>query len=95
MVPMVNARNKKRDNQKVHSLGNTEIESELNNMILETSLKVVAGVISESEVYKLSKLVFRVSRGKVATYTHPVGKIYTDFTGGNGGENMAVYMLVF
>lgn len=58
----------------------TEIDAELNNMILETTLKVVAGVISEVEVLKLSKLVFRVSRGKVAVYTKSVGKIYTSFT---------------
>ena len=63
-------------------------------MILETTLKVVSGVINDSDVSKFCKLVFRVSRGKVAFYKHEVGKIYTNFAG-EKGENMTVYMLVF
>lgn len=74
----------------------SQIEDELNNMaLLESDLKVVAGVINDNDLFKLSKLVFRVSHGKVAIYTKPVGTIYTNFTAGREPENMTVYLLVF
>lgn len=41
--------------------------------LLESNLKVVGGVIADSDVFKLSKLIFRVSHAKVACYTKPVG----------------------
>ena len=64
-------KNRKTENPKAK---NAHIEGELSNMaLLESNLKVVAGVIPDSEVFKLSKLIFRVSHGKVATYTKPVG----------------------
>lgn len=32
-------------------------------MMLETTLKVVAGVVNEEDTFKLYKLAYRVSRG--------------------------------
>jgi hypothetical protein len=55
----------------------------------------VAGVINDNDLFKLQKLIFRVSHGKVALYTKPVGNIYTNFISGKEPENMTVYMLVF
>ena len=73
-----------------------KIDDELKSMaLLESELKVVAGVINDNDLFKLQKLIFRVSHGKVAMYTKPVGNIYTNFISGTEPENMTVYMLVF
>lgn len=71
LMSIDSGRNRNKENLKSK---NTHIENELSNMaLLESNLKVVAGVIPDSDVFKLSKLIFRVSHGKVATYTKPVG----------------------
>lgn len=85
--------NKNRKNEKAKK---SAIDDDLFSMsLIESDLKVVAGVINDADVFKLNKLVFRVSHGKVATYTKPVGQIYTNYVSGKDPENMTVYMLVF
>ena len=83
-------RNKKRDNKKTN-----EIDDELNSMMLESSLKVVAGIVDEAEVGKLYKLTFRASRGKVAVYTKSVGKIYSNSMNPDSVKPVSVYLMVF
>ena len=87
-------RNKRRDSKKQPFLG-SEIDAELNNMMLETSLKVVAGVINEEDTFKLFKLTYRMTRGKVADYTKSVGKIYTSVVDPDSVKPVAVYLMVF
>lgn len=72
----------------------TEIDNEISNMMLETQLKVVAGVVKDADAYKLARLTFRASRGKIAFYTKSVGKIYTR-TLENSDEPMSVYLMIF
>jgi hypothetical protein len=77
------ARSKRRDKQTAPDKNTksdkaNDIDNELNKMMLETQLKVYGGVISEADVFKLFKLTYRMSRGKVAVYTKSVGKIYTN-----------------
>jgi hypothetical protein len=79
-----------RDNQKT-----SEIDEELNNMMLESTLKVVAGIVQEEDVGKLYKLTFRASRGKVAVYTKSVGKIHTNSASPESVKPVSVYLMVF
>jgi len=81
--------------QKKGKTDTSEIDNELNNMMLESSLKVVAGVVNEEDVFKLYKLTYRASRGKVAVYTKSVGKIYTSLTAPELVKPVAVYLMVF
>jgi hypothetical protein len=64
-------------------------------MMLETTLKVVAGVVNEEDTFKLYKLAYRMSRGKVAVYTKSVGQIYTSVTDPSSVKPVAVYLMVF
>lgn len=73
----------------------TEIDSELNHMMLESTLKVVSGVVKDAEMFKMARLTFRASRGKIAFYTKPVGNIYSRFVDGPSNERVSVYMMVF
>lgn len=100
-IQMVNietgARKRRRDKQqtdKKNDKGN-EINDELNKMMLESQLKVYGGVIAEGDVFKLYKLTYRMSRGKVAVYTKSVGKIYTNLSNPEDSKPMSVFIMVF
>lgn len=72
----------------------TDIDNEISTMMLETQLKVVAGVVKDADTYKLARLTFRASRGKIALYTKSAGKIYTR-SQEDSNEPMSVYLMVF
>jgi hypothetical protein len=85
---------KKRDQKK--KTEPTEIDNELNSMMLESTLKVVAGICNEEDAFRLFKLTFRVSRGKVLVFTKSVGKIYTNMVDPTAETKpVAVYLMVF
>lgn len=64
-------------------------------MLLETQLKVYGGVVNEADVFKLFKLTYRMSRGKVAVYTKSIGNIYTNLTNPEDVKPVSVFVMVF
>ena len=67
-------------------------------------MNVITGVIKEGETNRMLRLLYRVSRGKVASFFKNIGTDICDYTAGKGaGERLgsaqpvsyAVYVLVF
>lgn len=52
-------------------------------------------MVNEADVFKLFKLTYRMSRGKVAVYTKSVGNIYTNLTNPEDVKPVSVFVMVF
>lgn len=52
----------------------------------KSELNVVAGVIKEGETNQMTKLIYRASRGKVATFFENIGTVRSEYDESNSGK---------
>ena len=57
---------------------NVQQSQQSNANTFRSQLNVVAGVIKEGETNQMTKLIYRVSRGKVATFFENIGTVDSD-----------------